>query len=177
MNVVGIDIGAARHVAAVCREGKNQAERPVLRTSSRRAGFDELDGWMARQGQVGLVVMESSGHYWMPLASHLRRQGEPVAVVNPLAAKDCAKGRPERLKTLAERTVAPAELEHQVGFELALLIDQYDLLEGQIAQAEDRVASLLDGDVARRLQSIPGVGPATAAALMAEIGDISRFTD
>ncbi len=99
MNVVGIDIGAARHVAAVCREGKSQAERPVLRISSRRAGFEELDGWMARQGEVGLVVMESSGHYWMPLASHLRRQGVPVAVVNPLEAKYFAKSRLQRTKS------------------------------------------------------------------------------
>jgi transposase len=292
MNIVGIDIGATRHVAAVCREGKKEAERVVLRISSRRAGFDELDGWMARQGQVGLVVMESSGHYWMPLASHLRRQGVPVAVVNPLEAKYFAKSRlqrtksdpadartlavlgmsthptpreplagaelreaarfamtlvteqakvcqriqrlvdlgfpelrdafddptcvsalavlrqaptaaalrrkrsstvaraarpgggraigpkrAEQLKTVAERTVAPPELEAQVGFELALLIEQYDLLEDQIAQAESRLAGLLDGDVAQRLQSIPGVGPATAAALIAEIGDIFRFTD
>jgi hypothetical protein len=33
---------------------------------------------------------------------------------------------------------------------------------GHSNQAEARVATLLDGDVARRLQSIPGVGPATA---------------
>ena len=33
MNVVGIDIGAARHVAAVCREGRGEAERSVLRIS------------------------------------------------------------------------------------------------------------------------------------------------
>jgi transposase len=39
------------------------------------------------------------------------------------------------------------------------------------------VASLLDGEVAQRLLSIPGVGPSTAATLMAEIGDIWRFTD
>jgi len=292
MNVVGIDIGAARHVAAVCHEGSQEAERAVLRISTRRAGFDELDGWMARQGDVGLVVMESSGHYWMPLASHLRRRAVPVAVVNPLSAKYFAKSRLQRtksdpadartlavlgmsthptpreplagaelreaarfamtlvteqakvcqriqrlidlgfpelrdafedptctsalavlrqaptaaavqrkrtttlagatrpgggraigpkraesLKALAERTVAPPELEGQVGFELELLIGQYDLLEGQIAQAESRLASLLDDDLARRLQSIPGVGPATAATLIAEIGDIFRFTD
>ena len=34
------------------------------------------------------------------------------------------------------------------------------------------MASLLDGELARRLQTIPGVGPATCAALIAEIGDI-----
>ena len=293
MNVVGIDIGAARHVAAVCREGKGEAERAVLRISSDRAGFNELDGWITKQGAVDLVVMESSGHYWMPLASHLRRQGVSVAVVNPLSAKYFAKSRLQRsksdpadartlavlgmstrptpreplagaelreatrfaitlvseqakvcqriqrlvdlgfpelreafddptcasalavlrqaptaaaarrkrtstlaqaarpgtgrraigakraehLKAVAERSVAPPELDRQVSFELSLLIDQYDLLERQIEQAEHRVAGLLDGDVARRLQTIPGVGPSTAATLLAEIGDIFRFTD
>ena len=31
-----------------------------------------------------LVAMESSGHCWMALAAHLRRQGIPVALVSPL---------------------------------------------------------------------------------------------
>ena len=73
--------------------------------------------------------------------------------------------------------MAPPELDAQIGFEMALLITQFDLLEGQIAQAETRVAGLLDGELARRLQTIPGVGPATAATLIAEIGDIWRFDD
>lgn len=293
MNVVGIDVGAARHVAAVCREGKDEAERTVLRITSNRAGFDDLDAWMTKQEQVGLVVMESSGHYWMPLASHLHRRGVAVAVVNPLSAKYFAKSRLQRsksdpadartlavlgmsthpipreplvgtelreaarfamtlvseqakvcqriqrlvdlgfpelrdafedptcasalavlreaptaaavrrkrtttlaqaarpgarsraigakraalLKAAAAGSVAPPELADQVSFQLELLIDQYDLLERQIEQAERRVAQLLDGDVARRLQTIPGVGPSTAATLMAEIGDIFRFGD
>ena len=58
------------------------------------------------------------------------------------------------------------------------LLDQYDLLERQISSAETHVASLLDGEMARRLQTIPGVGPSTCAAgLIAEIGDIDRFDD
>jgi transposase len=292
MNVVGIDIGARRHVAAICRAGQGEAERSVLRLPADRAGFDDLDAWMARHGDVGLVVMEASGHYWMPLASHLRRHGMPVAVVNPLSAKYFAKSRLQRtksdpadartlavlgmsthpasreplvgtelreaarfaeslvaeqgkvcqriqrlidlgfpelrdafedptcasalavlretptasavrrrrmstlarvaaphgkraiggkraaaVKAAAERSVAPPELEDQVGFQLRLLIDQHDLLDRQIAEAEQRVAGLLDGDIARRLQTIPGVGPSTAATLMAEIGDIERFHD
>ena len=39
------------------------------------------------------------------------------------------------------------------------------------------MAGLLDGELARRLQTIPGVGPSIAATLLAEIGDIGRFTD
>jgi len=47
----------------------------------------------------------------------------------------------------------------------------------QIEAADRRVVGLLDGEIAHRLLTIPGVGPATAATLMAEIGDIGRFTD
>jgi len=73
--------------------------------------------------------------------------------------------------------VAAPELEAQVGFEMRLLIGQYDLLEEQIYEADRRVAALLDGDTAQRLLSIPGVGPSTVGTLMAEIGDIWRFSD
>jgi transposase len=239
---------------------------------------------------VERVVLESSGHYWFPLASHLRRTGRQVSVVNPLEAKYFAKSRLQRTKSdpadartlaalgvrdqlpareplvgvelreaarfcmrlveeqgklcqrirrlveigfpelgevfedptcdsalavlrraptaraaarrhlqtladsmrpggrrrlgsakarllqeLAKDSIAPPELDAQVAFEVQLLIEQYDLLGRQIQRAEERVAQLLDSDVARRLQSIPGVGPATAAVLMAEIGDIWRF--
>ena len=262
--------------------------------SQSRAGFAALDAWLDRQPEpVTLVTMESSGHYWMPLASHLRRRDVPVAVVNPLAAKYFAKSRlartksdpadarslaemamrdtppardplagaelrqaarfamtlvdgageglpaahpprrarlpgarravrrphlpdgpggpadrarrrgpprgggrrpwptpnagpghrrlgqakAERLQAAAADSIAVPELDAEVAFEVGLLLDQYDLLERQIEDADARVAGLLDGELARRLQTIPGVGPSIAATLLAEIGDIERFTD
>jgi transposase len=291
MLTVGIDIGGKQHAVARCREGAPQADREILRVSQDRAGFEALDVWLARQSEpVGLVTMESSGHYWMNLASHLGRSGLPVAVVNPLSAKYFAKSRlgrtksdpadarnlalmamrdrpaardplvgvelrqaarfamtlvteqarvcqrlvrlvelgfPEldelfddpacrtarevlrvaptaaaarrrrastladanagpghrrlgetraaRLKAAAATSIAVAELDDEVAFEVGMLLDEYDLYEDQIAAAEARVASLLDSELARRLQTIPGVGPATCAALIAEIGDIDRF--
>ena len=81
-----------------------------------------------------------------------------------------------QIQALARDTIAPPELAPQIGFEMELLIAQHDLLEQQIAQAEERVAGLLDGELARRLQTIPGVGPAICATLIAEIGDIFRFS-
>jgi transposase len=271
----------------------SRADREVVRVSQSRAGFTGLDAWLERQAEpVTLVTMESSGHYWMPLASHLRRRDVPVAVVNPLAAKYFAKSRlartksdpadarslaemamrdtppardplagvelrqaarfamtlvteqarvcqrlvrlvelgfpelgelfddptcrtarevlrvaptaraaarrrtatlananggpghrrlgtakAERLQVAAADSIAVPELEAEVAFEVGLLLDQYDLLERQIADADARVAALLDGEIARRLQTIPGVGPAIAATLLAEIGDIGRFGD
>lgn len=293
MTTIGIDIGGRTHVAARCREGQARADREILRVSQSRAGFTALDAWLDRQPEpVSLVTMESSGHYWMPIASHLGRRDVPVAVVNPLAAKYFAKSRLARTKsdpadarslaemamrdtppardplagaelrqaarfamtlvteqarvcqrlirlvelgfpelgelfddptcrtareilrvaptaraatrrktsTLANANAGPGhrrlgsqkaevlqaaaassiavpELDAEVAFEVGLLLDQYDLLERQIEAADRHVASLLDGETARRLQTIPGVGPSIVATLIAEIVDIDRFTD
>lgn len=291
---VGVDIGSCSHTVAVCRAGQREADRRAVKVSANRVGFGELEAWMERQAEpVGLVVMESSGHYWFNLASHLRRRGYPVAVINPLGAKYFAKSRlqrsksdpadartlaalgmcdqprsseplagaelkqaarfamrlvqeqgqvfqriqrlvdigfpelrevwddptclsalavlrkaptakavarmrldtlaevkrpgvggraigrakAEQLKRLAAQSVAAPELEAEVAFEMRLLVAQHDFFDQQLAEADRQVQRLLDGDVARRLQTIPGVGPTIAAILMAEIGDIWRFTD
>ena len=293
MTTIGIDIGGRTHVVARCRDGQARADREILRVSQDRAGFATLDGWLGRQPDpVTLVTMESSGHYWMPLASHLARQGVPVALVNPLAARYFAKSRlgrtksdpadarslaemamrdapvvrdpfagvelrqaarfamtlvteqakvcqrlirlvdlgfpelgelfddptcrtarevlriaptaraasrrrtstlananagpghrrlgttkAERLQAAAADSIAVPELDAEVAFEVGLLLDQFNLLERQIEEADRRVATLIDGETARRLQTIPGVGPSIVATLLAEIGDIERFTD
>jgi transposase len=293
MITVGIDIGGRQHAVARCHGGMDKADREVLRISQDRAGFDRLDAWLARQDEpIGRITMESSGHYWMGLTSHLKEAAVPVRVVNPLGAKYFAKSRmsrtksdpadarclalmaqqdhtephdplagvelrqasrfamtlvteqarvcqrlvrlvelgfpelaelfddpacrtarevlrvaptaavarrkrtstladanagrghrrlgevrAERLKEAAKDSIAVAELDEEVAFEIGLLLDQYDLYESQITAAEAHLASLLDGELARRLQTIPGVGPATCAVLIAEIGDIWRFDD
>lgn len=87
------------------------------------------------------------------------------------------KTKAERLKEAAATSIAVTELDEEVAFEVGLLLDQYDLYEAQIERAEAHLASLLDGELARRLQTIPGVGPAIAAVLIAEVGDIWRFDD
>lgn len=290
MNAIGIDVGASTHALALCRDGELEARRTVLRISATRQGFDELDRFLTRSGEVSRIVFESSGHYWMTLASHLRARDLPAALVHPMGPKYFAKRRLERAKSdpvdartlaamgvvdrpevrdplagaelreaarfamrlveeqsrvcqrilrlvdlgfpelhqvwddptcvsalavlriaptarlaarkrvetlaranqgpgqraigrakaerihaLVQRTIAVAELEDQLAFEMRLLIEQHDSLERQIELAEARVAAMLDGEVARRLRTIPGCGPAVAAALIAEIGDIGRF--
>jgi transposase len=114
-----------------------------------------------------------------PTASVAARRRLPTLAQarRPQGSRGLGSGKARRLQELARETVAPPELEAQVALEVQLLLEQYDLLGRQIEVAEKRVAELLDGEVARRLQSIPAVGPATAAAFMAEIGDIWRFDD
>jgi transposase len=70
---VGVDIGGRSHAVARCRDGMLKADREILEVSQSRAGFAAFDTWLDRQPEpVTLVGMESSGHYWMLLASHLR---------------------------------------------------------------------------------------------------------
>src|SRR5439155_23463042 len=92
-------VGAYKHAAVVCRLGEPKPDKKVFRYAATRPGFNELDIWLERQGQGDKVVMESGGHYWWPLASHLQRRGFPVAVVNPLEAKYFAKSRRHRSKS------------------------------------------------------------------------------
>jgi transposase len=83
----------------------------------------------------------------------------------------------EQISALAKDTIAAPELADQIGFQMRLLIAQHDLLEAQIAQAEAHLATLLDGELVRRLRTIPGAGPSIVATLIAEIGDIARFSE
>jgi transposase len=107
-----------------------------------------------------------------------RRQTETLANANKgPGQRRLGQTKAERLRAAAAETIAVPELDAETAFEIGHLLDQYDLLERQIEAADRRVAGLLDGEIAHRLLTIPGVGPATAATLMAEIGDIGRFTD
>lgn len=64
-----------------------------------------------------------------------------------------------RISALAKDSIAAPELAEQIGFQMRLLIAQHDLLEAQIAEAEAHLATLLDGELVRRLRTIPGRGP------------------
>lgn len=111
-------------------------------------------------------------------ASARRRRLRTLArAVRPGGGRALGHAKAEQVQRLARESVAAPELQAQVGFEMEVLIQQHDLLEAQIRAAEQRVGQLLDGELARRLQTIPGVGPSLAATFIAEIGDIWRFDD
>src|ERR1035437_4730472 len=227
MVTVGIDIGGRTHVVARCRDGQARADRETVRVSQSRAGFASFDAWLERQPEpVTLMAMESSGHYWMPLASHLRRREIPVAVVNPLAAKYFARSRlgrtksdPADARSLAEMAMrdspasrdplAGAELRQAARFAMTLVTEQAKVCQRLIRLVElgfPELGELFDdptcrtargvvriaptawaapgappappgGGPPRRLRTIPGVGPSIVATLLAEIGDIERFSD
>jgi transposase len=72
---------------------------------------------------------------------------------------------------LAAQRLLEAESETVAG-----CLHQIDFLDEEIAKIDRRLCEwALGSEEARRLLTIPGVGVAAAAALMAAIGDISRF--
>jgi len=106
-----------------------------------------------------------------------KRLATLAAAARPGGGRAIGAKKAGQIQELAQDTMAPPELSRQIAFQMRLLIAQHDLLEAQIAEAEAHLASLLDGELVRRLRTIPGCGPAIVATLIAEIGDIRRFSD
>ena len=110
-------------------------------------------------------------------AAARKRTATLAQAARPGGGRRIGAKKAEQIHTLAQDTIAAPELADQIGFQIRLLIAQHDLLEAQIAEAEAHLATLMDGELVRRLRTIPGAGPAIVATLIAEIGDIARFSD
>jgi len=64
------------------------------------------------------------------------------------------------------------------GFLLGRMLAHVDALDADIVMVEDRIGELIApfADAVARLDAVPGIGPATAAVIIAEIGaDMTRF--
>jgi transposase len=78
----------------------------------------------------------------------------------------------EGLAWLAEQELGTEESETVAG-----CLRQIDFLDGEVIQVDRKLSEWAAGSQdAKRLMSIPGVGPGVAVTLMAAIGDISRFS-
>jgi transposase len=111
------------------------------------------------------------------VAAARKRVPTLAAAARPGGGRRIGATKADQIHELARDTIAAPELERQIAFQMRLLIAQYDLLVAQIAEAAAHLATLLDGELVRRLRTIPGVGPAICATLIAEIGDIRRFSE
>jgi transposase len=172
--LVGAELREASRFALRLAREQGQVCQRLLRLVD--IGFPELaEVWDDPTCMSALAVLRRAptaravARMRVETLAQLKRPGSGGRAIGPAKAAE--------LKRRAATSVAAPEFEAQVGFEMRLLIGQYDLLEQQIEEADRRVAALLDGEVAQRLLTIPGVGPSIVGTLMAEIGDIWRFTD
>jgi transposase len=74
----------------------------------------------------------------------------------------------------AARSVGVSFLADAARLELHCLLNQIEFLEGQVADIDAALDTLLQ-QTEQHLTTIPGIGSTLAAALLGEIGDVNRF--
>lgn len=141
----------ARTLAEACRWG---VYRPVHRTSpARRHVRAEL---ATRE-----ALVRTRTRYIAVMTALLRREGVHVR-----------SGSAAKFLTRLEGVAMPAIL----AAALAPLRAVMGGLNSELAAVEARLAERVDADaVMRRLQTVPGVGPVTAATFVATLDDVTRF--
>jgi transposase len=141
----------ARTLAEACRLG---AYRPAHRCSDQQRH-------VRTQLAVREALVRSRTRLISLIRSQLRRQGYRVG-------SGTAKKFVERLEKV--------ELPEDLLSEIAPLLAVMGPLNDQIEHCDTRIAELSDNDeVVARLQTVPGVGPVTAAAFRSILDDVDRF--
>ena len=168
-----VRIIAAEFVQAFRKSGKNDANDA------------EAIGTVARQPNMRFVAMKSVGQQ-AALCVHRLRQGlveERTALINRLRGLLTEFGvvaplSPEKLRRELARCQdpddvrLPAMVRQLVGDQMTAL----DQLDARLASYAEKIAAQAhQSEVAQRLQTIAGVGPTTAAAMVATVGDAKDF--
>jgi transposase len=184
--------GGAHHWArALTRQGHTvriiaaEFVRPFRKSGKNDANDAEAICTAVRQANMRFVAIKSVAQQ-AALCVHRLRQGlveERTALINRLRGLLTEFGvvaplSPEKLRReLArcldeEKTALPPPLRQLVGDELAAL----NQLEERIAGYTEQIAAQArDSVLAQRLQGIAGVGPLTAAAMVATVGQPQEF--
>lgn len=81
-----------------------------------------------------------------------------------------------QIKEAAKNSIGLSWCADAFAFQLRILIEQIEFTEQQIAQLDKRIAAHLE-KINSVIMTIPGVGPATGAIILGEIGDINRFSN
>ncbi len=131
-----------------------------------------LEGANIKLGSVASNILGVSGRQM--LAAIIAGEEDPAVLA------DLARGKLQRKQAAREQALTGKLGAHQ-RYLLAEQLRHIDELEERIerlsAELADRLARVpADAEAVERLDSIPGVGPATAEVIVAEVGtDLSRF--
>lgn len=82
----------------------------------------------------------------------------------------------QELKAAAKNSIGVKLATQTFAFQLQLLIQQIEFTESQVEQIDKQIAHQLE-KVNSVVMTIPGVGPATGAIIVGEIGDVNRFAN
>jgi transposase len=129
-----------------------------------------------------LVVLEATGGYEVPVVAALGAAGIPVAVVNPRQVRDFARATGKLAKTdrvdaqvlaqFAALQPAPRSLPEAEAQELAAAVLEQELADLDQDLTDRLRQSPLWREQEDLLRSVPGIEPATAFTLLADLTDL-----
>lgn len=95
--------------------------------------------------------------------------------LSEITMKKFAVNKISQLSSMAKRSFGVTFCLDSFTLQLKLLIEQINFIENQVKDIEDQISNLLD-IIKSTITTIPGIGKVTAATILGEIGDISRFS-
>ena len=98
------------------------------------------------------------------------------SVLENVSFKKFAKNKISCISELAATSFGLKFCRESFSLQLKLLIEQIKFIEAQVADVESEIAIILD-KIDSPITTIPGIGVITAAVILGEIGDISRFSN
>lgn len=97
-------------------------------------------------------------------------------VLKNVSLKGFAKNKVSRISELAANSFGLKFCKDSFSLQLKLLIEQIRFIEAQVADVETEEKAILK-KIDSPITTIPGIGEVTAATILGEIGDISRFSN
>lgn len=95
--------------------------------------------------------------------------------LSEITMKKFAANKINQLSSMAKRSFGVTFCLDSFALQLKLLIEQINFIENQVKDIEEQISNLLD-KINSTITTIPGIGKVTAATILGEIGDISRFS-
>ena len=97
-------------------------------------------------------------------------------VLENVTLKGFLKNKISHISALAANSFGLKFCRDSFSLQLKLLIEQITFIEAQISDVETEINIILD-KINSPIPTIPGIGSVTAAVILGEIGDISRFSN
>lgn len=102
------------------------------------------------------------------------RVGSPVRTLEGAGRGKLGRERADEIKGVARSSRGVGVAASAFSFQIKLLIEQIDFIEGRAAEVEARIREGVEA-VEPLIPAIPGIGHALGAQIASEIGDVRRF--
>ncbi|WP_042351385.1 IS110 family transposase [Bacillus massiliigorillae] len=122
------------------------------------------------------IVLESTGHYHMPVVQYFEKRGYLLIIVNPLISYKAKSSSLRKVKTDVIDAYHLCELYYKEDLEpckkRGILLEY----KKHLSKLEEEIDALAKNiEEYKIIQSIPGIGEKIAATIISEIGEIDRF--